>query len=219
MNTTPPGAPPVPTGRLVLIRHGETSWSRSGQHTGYTELPLLPGGERDARGVRPLLADFDLVHVRCSPRRRARHTAELAGLTVDVVDDDLREWDYGGYEGRTTADIRRELGYAWTVFDGGVVPGETPGETVEEVAARASRVLQSARPQLHEGDVALVGHGHALRILTGVFLRSDPLLGRHLDFATGSVCVLGYHHEDPVIEAWSRRPPLVAEPREASPAG
>lgn len=207
MSTSAPGGPPVPTGRLVLVRHGETQWSRSGQHTGFTDLPLLPDGEADARGVRPLLEAFDIGHVRCSPRRRARHTAELAGLTVDVVDEDLREWDYGGYEGRTTAEIRADLGYPWTVFEHGVVPGETPGETVEEVAARGSRVLQAVAPLLDGRDVALVGHGHALRILTGVFLRSDPRLGRHLDFATGSVCVLGHHHEDPVIQAWSRRPP------------
>lgn len=191
----------------MLVRHGETAWSRSGQHTGRTDLPLLPEGELAARAVRPLLEEFDVVHVRCSPRRRARHTAELAGLRVDVVDEDLREWDYGAYEGRTTADIRAELGYPWTVFEHGVVPGETAGETVEEVAARASRVLRSVLPLLHRGDAVLVGHGHALRILTGVFLRSDPRFGRNLDFATGSICVLGYHHEDPVIEAWSRRPP------------
>ncbi|MBA2696375.1 MAG: histidine phosphatase family protein [Ornithinimicrobium sp.] len=199
------GHPPIPQGRLVLVRHGETEWSRSGQHTGVTDLPLLPEGEDAARSVRPVLQEFSFVHVRCSPLRRAQHTAELAGLEVDTIDEDLREWDYGAYEGITTAQIREELGYPWTVFEHGVAPGETRGETVEEVAARASRVLREVWSQLHEGDVALVGHGHALRILTGVYLRSEPRFGRNLEFATGSVCVLGHHHEDPVIQAWSRR--------------
>ncbi len=199
------GPPPVPQGRLVLVRHGETQWSRSGQHTGLTDLPLLPTGEDDARAVRPVLDEFTFVHVRCSPLHRARHTAELAGLHVDAIDEDLREWDYGAYEGVTTAQIREELGYPWTVFEHGVAPGKTPGETVEEVAARASRVLREVWAHLYDGDVALVGHGHALRILTGVYLRSEPRFGRNLEFATGSVCVLGHHHEDPVIQAWSRR--------------
>lgn len=206
MTSTDTGTPPIPGGHLVLVRHGETQWSRDGRHTGTTDLPMLPGGERDARSVRPLLAEFDLVHVRCSPLRRARHTAELAGLHPDAVDEDLREWDYGGYEGVSTAQIRERLGYPWTVFEHGVVPGATPGETVEEVAARASRVLRDVEPMLHHGDVALVGHGHHLRILTGVYLRSDPMLGRHLELATGTVSVLGRHHEDRVVKAWSRRP-------------
>jgi broad specificity phosphatase PhoE len=205
MTSPTPGTPPVPGGRLVLLRHGETEWSRDGRHTGLTDLEMLPSGEQDARSVRPLLTEFDLVHVRCSPLARARRTAELAGLHPDVVDEDLREWDYGGYEGVSTAEIREQVGYPWTVFEHGVVPGRTPGETIEEVAARASRVLRDVVPMLHDGDVALVGHGHHLRILTGVYLRSDPMLGRHLELATGTVSVLGHHHEDPVVTAWSRR--------------
>lgn len=131
--------------------------------------------------------------------------AELAGLTVDVVDEDLVEWDYGGYEGRSTAEIRADLGYPWTVFEHGTVPGETPGETIEEVAARASRVLEAVRPILVEGDVCLVGHGQALRILAAVYLRQAPRFGDHLTFEVGSIAVLGHHHESPVIEAWNRR--------------
>ncbi|MBW8173281.1 histidine phosphatase family protein [Ornithinimicrobium sp. Arc0846-15] len=199
------GHPSIPQGRLVLVRHGETEWSKSGQHTGTTNLPLLPEGEEAARSVRGVLEEFNFKHVRCSPLDRAQRTAELAGLKVDMIDEDLREWDYGGYEGITTAEIREKNGYPWTVFEHGVIPGDTPGETVEEVAARASRVLVDVHELLHEGDVALVGHGHALRILTGVYLRSDPRFGRHLDFKTGTVAVLGHHHEDPVIEAWNRR--------------
>lgn len=199
------GHPDIPSGRLVLVRHGETEWSKSGQHTGLTDLPLLPEGEKAASSVRPVLAEFNFVHVRCSPLQRARATAGLAGLEVDTIDPDLLEWDYGGYEGITTADIRKEKGYPWNVFEHGIIPGETPGETVEEVAARASRVLSTIHPMLHDGDVALVGHGHALRILTGVYLRRDPRFGRHLDFQTGALAVLGHHHEDPTIEAWNRR--------------
>lgn len=197
--------PPVPAGRLVLVRHGETEWSRSGQHTGLTDLPLLPEGEAAAGDIVRALDGRQFVHVRASPLLRARRTAELAGLEVDELDPDLVEWDYGGYEGRSTADIREELGYPWTVFEHGVVPGDTPGETVEEVAARASRVLDRVWPMLHEGDVCLVGHGHALRILTAVYLQQAPRFGDRLTFEVGSVGVLGHHHESPVIEAWNRR--------------
>ena len=202
--------PAIPAGRLVLVRHGETEWSRAGLHTGLTDLPLLPEGRENCTALRALLSGMRFRQVRCSPLRRARETAELAGLAslVDeeiVLDDDLVEWDYGGYEGRSTPQIREDLGYLWTVFEHGVVPGETPGETVEEVAARASRVLDRVHPVLFEGDVALVGHGHALRILTAVFLRQAPRFGAHLTFDVGSMAMLGHHHESPVVLAWNRR--------------
>lgn len=201
-----PGAgPAVPRGRLVLVRHGETSWSRTGQHTGLTDLPLLPEGEVAARALAEVLSDWTFTHVRCSPLVRARRTAELARLRVDAVDEDLVEWDYGGYEGRSTLEVRDELGYDWTVFEHGTVPGATGGETVEEVSARASRVLDRIWPVLFEGDVCLVGHGHALRVLTAVYLRQAPRFGAHLTFEVGSVGVLGHHHETPVIEGWNRR--------------
>lgn len=196
--------PAIPSGRLVLVRHGETEWSRTGQHTGLTDLELLPEGEAAASSLADVLGQMSFVHVRSSPLRRARTTAELAGLTVDELDEDLVEWDYGAYEGRSTPDIRAELGYHWTVFEHGVVPGETPGETVEEVSARASRVLDRIWPLLFEGDVCLVGHGHALRVLTAVYLRQAPRFGAHLTFEVGAVGILGHHHEDPVVEAWNR---------------
>ncbi|MFK5583376.1 MULTISPECIES: histidine phosphatase family protein [unclassified Serinicoccus] len=206
MSETPdevPG-PAIPRHRLVLIRHGETQWSRSGQHTGLTDLPLLPEGEEAARGLADVLRDRTFAHVRCSPLQRARHTAELAGLRVDEIDEDLREWDYGGYEGRSTEDIRAELGYPWTVLEHGVVPGEdSPGETVEQVSGRASVVLERIWPHLFDGDVALVGHGHALRVLASVYLRQAPRFAQHLTFRVGSVAVLGHHREDPVVEAWN----------------
>jgi len=199
------GKPVIPAGRLILVRHGETEWSRSGQHTGLTDLPLLPEGEAAAKETRPVLDEFDFVHVRVSPLHRAQRTAELVGLKPDLIDENLREWDYGGYEGVTTKDIRERTGYLWNVFEHGVIPGDTPGETVEEVAGRASRVLEEIYPHLHQGDVALVGHGHCLRILAGVYLRQNPRWGRRVTFETGAVAILGHHHEDRVIEAWNRR--------------
>ncbi len=191
-------------GRLLLVRHGETEWSRTGQHTGRTDLPLLPDGEAAARDLGPLLATYDLAHVRCSPMQRAQRTAALAGVTVDVVDEDLMEWDYGGYEGLTTAQVRDIVGHDWTVFADGVVPGPTPGETIEQVAARSSLVLQRVTPFLQAGDVALFGHGQSLRILTAVYLRQEPRFGVNLTFDPGALGVLGRHHGDPVIEAWNR---------------
>lgn len=206
-DTTPdqiPG-PAIPPHRLVLIRHGQTEWSKSGQHTGLTDLPLLPEGEEAAAELREVLGGRTFAHVRCSPLQRARHTAELAGLAVDELDDDLREWDYGGYEGRSTPEIRAELGYRWNVFHHQIIPGDTPGETVEQVAGRASVVLSKIWPHLFDGDVALVGHGHMLRILTSVYLRQAPRFGQHLTFEVGSVGILGHHREQPTIEAWNHR--------------
>jgi probable phosphoglycerate mutase len=191
------------TSRLVLVRHGATEWSESGQHTGLTDLPLLSSGERDARALAPLLARFDITHVRSSPLQRAKRTAELAGIEVDTVDPDLVEWDYGSYEGISTAQVREEGDNRWSVWRNGVSPGDTPGETVEEVAARASRVLSAVGDM--DGDVLLFGHGHALRILTAVFLRTEPRFGAHLTFETGAVGILGHHREDPVVEGWNIR--------------
>ncbi|OLT15954.1 phosphoglycerate mutase [Serinicoccus sp. CUA-874] len=205
-DTTPeiPG-PAIPPHQLILIRHGETEWSKSGQHTGLTDLPLLPEGEEAAAGLQQVLGDRSFSHVRCSPLQRARRTAELAGLSIDEIDEDLREWDYGGYEGRSTPEIRSELGYRWNVFHHQIVPGDTPGETVEQVAARASVVLERIWPHLFDGDVALVGHGHALRILASVYLRQAPRFGQHLTFQVGSVAILGHHREQPTVEAWNHR--------------
>ena len=189
------------TQRLILVRHGATSWSESGQHTGLTDLPLLPSGEEGARALRPLLERFDIAHVRSSPLQRARRTAELAGMTIDTIDPDLVEWDYGAVEGVSTAQMRERTGTDWSVWRDGVTPGETPGETVEEVAARASRVLGSVADI--DGDVLLFGHGQALRILTAVFLRTEPRFGAHLTFETGALGILGHHREDPVIAGWN----------------
>jgi broad specificity phosphatase PhoE len=208
---TPPVPPPTPedapSGRLVLLRHGETEWSLSGRHTGRTDLPLTEHGEELAAAAGRLLADHEFVLALCSPLQRTRRTAELAGLHPEI-DDDLLEWDYGAYEGLTTKEIRAGLGWDWTVFAHGVPAGDTPGETVEEVAARASRVVRRVLPALAEGDVVLVGHGHALRVLAAVFLRQEPRLGAQLLLDAGSVCVLQYDREQPAIRVWNHGPTL-----------
>ena len=197
--------PPARThsGRLVLVRHGRTEWSVSGQHTGTTDLPLLPEGEEDARRLASRLARFEIGLALVSPMQRARRTAELAGFGAAAVDEDLREWDYGGYEGRTTAEIRDELGHDWTVFEHGVVPGASAGETVEEVSARASRVLERIAPILQEQDVVLFGHGHALRILAATYLRREARFGAHLLLDAGAMCVLETEREQPAIRLWN----------------
>jgi probable phosphoglycerate mutase len=190
-------------GRLVLVRHGQTGWSRDGRHTGRTDVPLTDAGEQDARDLAPRLRAFDLSLVLCSPLERARRTAELAGLHPDP-DDDLLEWDYGGYEGLTTPEIRERLGDpGWTVFADGVVPGETPGETVEEVAARASRVLARVQEPLAHGDVALVAHGHLLRILAATYLHQDARFGAQLLLDAGALSVLDTEHGVPGIRSWN----------------
>lgn len=195
-------APAAPEGRVVLVRHGKTEWSESGKHTGLTDIPLTEAGETQAAGLGARLGDFDFGLVLSSPLQRANRTATLAGFEPEQ-EDDLVEWDYGGYEGRTTPEIREDLGYDWTVFEHGVVPGETPGETVEEVAARASRVLQRIAPALAERDVMLFGHGHALRVLAAVYLREEPRFGAKLLLDAGSVSVLEYAREQPAVAAWN----------------
>ena len=192
-----------PVGEIVVVRHGQTEWSRSGQHTGVTDLPLLPEGEDQARALAPLLAERTFAEVLVSPRRRAGHTAELAGLAVTGVDDDLVEVDYGGYEGRTTAEISDELGRPWSLWQDGVVPGATPGETLADVGRRVERVLERVRPRLTDGDVALVAHGHVLRILTACWLGLPPEDGALFALPAGRVGVLGFDHERPALAAWA----------------
>jgi broad specificity phosphatase PhoE len=189
-------------GELVVLRHGQTEWSKSGQHTGVTDLPLLPEGEDRARELGPALADRHFAEVWVSPRQRARRTAELAGLQPTAVVDDLVEMDYGGYEGRTTAEISAELGREWSVWRDPVVPGATPGETLEQVAARADRVLAAARRRLADGDVALVAHGHVLRVLTARYLQLGAECGALFALPAGSYGVLGQEHARPALSGW-----------------
>lgn len=193
-------------GRLVIVRHGETEWSRTGRHTGRTDVPLTVAGKEAARQLAPVLAGFDLRLALTSPLDRARSTAALAGLHAEP-DADLVEWDYGGYEGRTTTEISAELGRDWRIFQDGVIAGATPGETVEEVAARTSRVLGRVGPILAAGgDVALVAHGHSLRILAATALREEPRLAAHLLLDPASVSVLRDDRGTPAVDLWNWRP-------------
>jgi probable phosphoglycerate mutase len=187
----------------MLLRHGQTEWSRTGRHTGRTDVPLTAEGEAQARALGPWAAKLDPRLVLVSPLQRAARTAELAGLTGVVVDDNLQEWDYGGYEGLTTPQIREDTDPGWTVFRNGVVPGETPGETLQQVASRGRAVLDRVRPELEHGDVVLVGHGHALRVLTTVWLDVDPCIGSQLLLDPATVSVLGSQHDVPAIVTWN----------------
>ena len=192
-------------GEIVVLRHGQTEWSRSGQHTGVTDLPLLPEGEEQARSLRSTFEGRTFAEVWVSPRQRAGRTAELAGLTPTAVDEDLVEIDYGGYEGRTTAEISEELGREWSVWRDAVVPGDTPGETPADVGARVDRVLARARDRLADGDVALVAHGHVLRVLTARWLGLGPESGALFALPAGSYGILGHEHGRPVLTAWALR--------------
>jgi probable phosphoglycerate mutase len=186
------------SGRLLLVRHGQTEWSRTGRHTGRTDVPLTAEGEEQARALRGWAAGLRPRRVLVSPLQRARRTAELAGLTdgVDgaaegagvVVDGDLQEWDYGGYEGLTTPEIRERTG---------------SGETLAEVAARGRAVLDRVRPDLDHGDVVLVGHGHALRVLATCWLDVDPCLGSQLLLDPATTSVLGSQHDVSAIVSWN----------------
>ncbi len=192
--------------RLLLVRHGQTEWALSGRHTGLTDVPLTAHGEQQARALAPFLAAIPGLRAVTSPLRRATRTAQLAGLPRADVDPDLVEWDYGGYEGLTTPQIRQRTGHAWTVFADGVVPGDTPGETLEQVAARSRRVLERVRPMMTESDVVLVGHGHALRVLASCWLGGEPDLGAHLLLDPATVSVLAVEHDVPAISSWNASP-------------
>lgn len=181
-----------------LARHGETDWSAAGRHTGRTDLPLNANGVAAARTLAVALAGqhFDLVL--SSPLRRARDTCELAGFGSDAeVDADLLEWDYGEYEGITTAQIREQRP-GWTVFADGC-PG---GETLAEVATRADRVI--ARTRTVDGRVLLFGHGHSLRILAARWIELAPNAAARLELETASVSVLGWERETAVISRWNQ---------------
>lgn len=200
-----PATMPKARGQLVLVRHGETEWSRTGRHTGLTDVPLTERGEKLATAIGALLVGRRFALVATSPLERARRTAELAGLHAPemMTLPDLKEWDYGGYEGLTTPEIREHLGRSWTVFQNGVVPGETPGETVEQVASRVSRVLGVVLPHLADGDVALVGHGHCLRILAAVYLAQEPRFASRLQLDAPSVSVLDMERGVRTVRIWN----------------
>ncbi len=186
----------VAQAELWIVRHGETEWSRSGQHTSTSEIPLTSAGEEAARLVGERLAGttFDLVLT--SPRDRARRTAELAGFPDAEVDDDLAEWAYGEYEGITTAQIREQVP-GWTVWTH-PTPG---GETADDVGRRLDRVV--ARVRDRGGRALVFGHGHASRALAARWVEQPVDEGRFFRLDTATVSVLGYEHEFPVVARWN----------------
>ncbi len=182
---------------VVLVRHGETKWSRTGRHTGRTDVGLTAEGEVQVKALRGLLADFRPALVLSSPRTRALRTAELAGLTPYQVDEDLQEWDYGDFEGLTTAEIRRVVP-GWTVWSGPWPGGETAGQ----VAARADRVVRRVLGEPDGSTVVLVAHGHLLRVLAARWIGEPARSGRLLALGTAAVCELGWEHEERVLRRW-----------------
>jgi probable phosphoglycerate mutase len=190
---------------LWLVRHGETEWSRTGRHTGGTDVALTAEGQAQAAALRPLLAGLDPALVLCSPRERAQATARLAGLTVTAIDEDLAEWDYGDYEGRTTEEIREQVP-GWTLWTHGV----PNGETAEQVSARADRVLLRAAGKLDTGPVVLIAHGHISRVIGARWIGLPASGGGRLALGTAAPSVLGSQHGIPVIDRWNLPNPLTA---------
>jgi broad specificity phosphatase PhoE len=192
------GGDAVKLAEVVVLRHGETDWSRSGQHTGRRDIALTERGRAQARRLGQLLAGRTFALVLTSPLRRAVETCSLAGYGgMAIVCEDLREWDYGRYEGRTTAEIRTERA-DWTVWTHSV----PDGETAASVGERADLVVAAARAA--GGDVALFGHGHHLRVLAARWCGLTPTAGRLFGLDPATVSVLGYEHETPIIRRWNQ---------------
>lgn len=185
--------------KIYLARHGETEWSLSGQHTGVTDIPLTEHGERNAHSLGERLRERHFVKVLTSPLQRSRRTCELAGFGTNAeVDADLAEWNYGDYEGKRTADIRKEQP-DWFLFNDGC-PG---GETLDAIAARADRVVSRLRSL--SGDVLVFSHGHFLRVLGARWLGKPAEAGRFLLLSTAALSILGYEHnlDEPVLRLWN----------------
>ncbi len=189
---------PEDTSKQVLVfRHGETEWSRTGKHTSVTDLELTPEGHRGAVALRPVVQKETFSLVLCSPLKRARETCELAGLgDLMEIDKDLVEWNYGRYEGLTTEEIREQVP-GWGIFTHAVPGGETPGE----VAARCDRIIN--RVLAAPGNVAIFAHGHYLRVFTARWLKLAPESGQHFVLGTSSLNRLGYEHENRAILTWN----------------
>jgi probable phosphoglycerate mutase len=187
--------------RMVLLRHGATEWTLSGQHTGRTDIPLLDEGREQAKAAGETIRELGLTPfglVLTSPLRRASESCVLAGFEGEV-DPDLMEWDYGAYEGLTTAEIRDQRP-GWNLWEDGV-PG---GERASDVGRRADRVIERARSA--EGDTLCVAHGHLLRVLGARWLGLPPVAGCLLTLGVGSICVLGWDYTSPAVELWNRAP-------------
>jgi probable phosphoglycerate mutase len=182
---------------VFVIRHGETAWSLSGQHTGVTDIPLTDKGRRLAEELRPMLAKEAFKLVLVSPMQRARETCMLAGLDDNaVVDSDLKEWNYGEYEGLTPKQIHK-VRPGWMIFRDGCPGGETP----EQVSMRVDRVV--ARTRIINGDVALFAHGHVLRVLAARWIGLPAEGGQHFLLDTGTLCVLGDYFNVPAVRIWN----------------
>ena len=188
------------TARMVLLRHGATEWSNTGQHTGRTDIPLLDEGEEQAKAAGALLREYGFTRfsqVLVSPLIRARDTCQLAGFaSTSEADEDLHEWDYGDYEGMTSLEIQA-LHPGWTLWDDGV-PG---GERAADVGRRADRVVQRVRSR--DGDTLCVAHGHFLRVLAARWLGLPPVAGRLFLLGPGGIGVLGWERAWPAVEAWN----------------
>ena len=186
--------------RIHLIRHGETEWARLGKHTGLTDIPLIPSGESDARALQPRLSRTTFTHVFTSPRQRAGRTCELAGYSARAeIYDDISEWNYGDYEGKTADEISAARP-GWSIYRDGC-PG---GESAEAITARADRVVK--RLSGLTGDVAVFSHGHFLRILTTRWVGWPIGLAQNLLLSTASISILAYNHgraDRPVIALWN----------------
>lgn len=188
---------PAARREVILIRHGETEWSLSGQHTGSTDIPLTARGEEAARGLAPLLAASPFSLVLCSPLQRARRTCELAGLATQAqIEPDLVEWDYGAYEGLTTTEIQAQRP-GWMVFRDGCPDGESPAE----VGERVDRVIGRLRQQ--GGRVALVAHGHLLRVFVARWIGLTPSHGAHFLLDTATLTVLSDYRGLPAVQCWN----------------
>ena len=183
---------------IVLIRHGQTEWSANGKHTSYTDLDLTEAGEAQARAAGERFGGRTFAAVMCSPRKRALRTAELAGLTVTETTEDLAEWNYGEYEGATTAEIRRTRP-DWSLWTDGCPGGESP----EQVGARVDRALARARAALDQGDVALLGHGHCLRVCGARWVGLPSKDGGLFKLDTATLSVLSFEHGRPAIGRWN----------------
>ena len=189
---------------VVLVRHGETEWSRSGQHTGRTDIPLTGRGVRQAEAIAARLQARTFARVLTSPLKRAAETCRITGFGNRCeLCPDLLEWDYGDYEGRTTADVRREVP-GWSLWRDGV----PRGETADEVGHRADRVISAIR--LGGGDALLFAHGHILRVLTARWLGLPPTDGRLFGLDTATVSVLGWERDVAVVRRWNDDSHLLA---------
>lgn len=196
-SATPGDDRPATRAQLVVVRHGQTSWSRDGRHTGRTDVPLLDAGEAQARALRGRLAGLQVTTVLVSPLARARRTCELAGFAANAeIDPDLAEWDYGAYEGRTTAEIRVQRP-GWSLWSDGV----ERGETLAALSDRADRVVAKVRRQ--SGVVLAFGHGHALRVLGARWIGLDPSAASLFVLSPCGLGVLGWEHETPAMRSWN----------------